>query len=615
MLPGLLASAPAGGLLELFGAAAVINSLTGAARRAAAPPPASAPPADEHPDGAAGALGALGSFGALGALGGAIAGGGAGGGGGGGGGAAAEAAAPPAPRRYVNAAGVLTNELPAIAPLADNGAHWRDLPFALAFYAQLVLVCAAAVMYGVPAVTADTAAAAHDGAAMAARAAAGNLRADALLRAVAAGGAAALVAAVALVWVLRAAPARLISACMWGSVAVQAVSGASLLLISPEAGATLLLLAVLSAAYAYAVRARIAFAAAHVAAAAEALEAAAAPLGAVAVALLAAQTAWTALWLLAALGAQHEWLGAARASGDARSSAQASTQAGTLILFALLISYFWVAATINNIGDFVAASVTGSWWFGAGAGAPAGAPPPAPVRGAVRRALTTSFGSLALGGLVLALCAALRELLARGRARAGGSGPAAVLLGCVLDAASALARWANAWSIPYAALSGLALAPAGAAAITLFERRGWSAVVNADLVGVALAVGSLAAASAAALAGAVVSVAAGGGTANAPTTAALCFAIGLTAAAVVAAAVRASTRTIFVAFAMAPGALDVTHPRAASALRDAWAATHGDVFTATKWAAPLAGTPLAGATLPALLAGAAEERAGLLGGV
>jgi hypothetical protein len=231
--------------------------------------------------------------------------------------------------------------------------------------------------------------------------------------------------------------------------------------------------------------------------------------------------------------------------------------------------------TLKNVISFTAASVTGEWWF-------AGSAQRAPVKGSLYRALTTSFGTLALGALLVAFVRTAHAMLRAQRRRAAA---------CLVGLVEQLAAWANNWALVYAALSGMPFAPAGRAALELFQRRGWTAIVNADLIGTALAVSGFASAAVGALAG--------GGTAyvlasgehrgtQAGVAAALCFFLGLAMSVVLSTIVVSSTRAVFVAWALSPTALALNQPAHAVQLSQAWLQFHPAEFASCGYAAGMA---------------------------
>jgi len=159
-----------------------------------------------------------------------------------------------------------------------------------------------------------------------------------------------------------------------------------------------------------------------------------------------------------------------------------------------------------------------------------------------------------------------------------------------------------------AALTGGSLASSGAAAAALFRRRGMDAAVNQTIVGCALGAAALLGAAAGALAGGGAAWALlGPETANralqAGVAAALCFCVGAAMTTVLTPVVLASTRAVFVAFALSPRALARTHPAHLARLGAAWGAFHPEALRGAGYGAAAlatggAGAPHAGAGAP-----------------
>ena len=84
--------------------------------------------------------------------------------------------------------------------------------------------------------------------------------------------------------------------------------------------------------------------------------------------------------------------------------------------FFLLISLFWTSQVLKNVAHTTTAGVVAAWWFQTDN--------KAPTRNALSRALTTSFGSICLGSLIVAVLKAIRAVcrMARESARKNRDG-------------------------------------------------------------------------------------------------------------------------------------------------------------------------------------------------
>lgn len=96
--------------------------------------------------------------------------------------------------------------------------------------------------------------------------------------------------------------------------------------------------------------------------------------------------------------------------------------------------------------------------------------------------MTTSFGSICFGSLLVAIIQALRALANQARAE-GDAGILACIAECILACLASMLEYFNKWAFVYVGLYGYSYLEAGRNGITLFRNRGWEAMVVEDLVG------------------------------------------------------------------------------------------------------------------------------------
>jgi len=147
------------------------------------------------------------------------------------------------------------------------------------------------------------------------------------------------------------------------------------------------------------------------------------------------------------------------------------------------------------------------------------------------------------------------------------------------------------------AAAGSKFTQAGTEVMKLFRDRGWSAVINDDLVGttmalVCVAVGVVSAAVSGLTAFAFM---AGSGSASnagtvAGTVAFLSFLVGIAMASVMTSILTTAVRTVYICFAMAPNAAQATHPTAFAALVNAWHKAHPNELSACGYTAAYMGS-------------------------
>ena len=519
--------------------------------------------------------------------------------------------------------GVVVAPPPLIITQPTPAPGARDVFFAFAFVVHVIVVAALALSLGSAAVR-------HD-AESPPPASAGTFDVSSytVLRAllVAAGAAAAV--AVTMFECLRRQGGALIRVALLMSVALQIIAGGALIGVGTvPAGGVFIVLGLITLVYYGCVRSRIPFAAAHVSIATAAL-ARAPGLACVALGCLIAQTAWSALWTLAALGIEH-----------AVNTGGGSSSTGVIASFLMLVSFFWGSVLIRNVAavrccpacakalfplpalhlfahaaparphfwQFCAASCVGSYWWH-------GDNDRAPTAGAAKRALTTSFGTLSLSALLVSIAEAARTVARNASKHSKDKSLAVAVITCValcvVTIFAALMRFINKWAVVFAALTGASLVEAGTAVLDLFTARGFDAIINDDLVSTALALASVGAAAIGALAGGAVSYAADTSTnsdfivAHAIIAAILAFCVGLGMASCIASFIETATRAVFVAWALSPGSLAQTHRADFDQIASAWRTAHPEAFNAAGYAqlcAPGGFTPGGAAAPPPYMA-------------
>jgi len=409
-----------------------------------------------------------------------------------------------------------------------------------------------------------------------------------------------------MLFILSRAAGSLIKFTLYSSLFLQAVMVASMMTISVIFGVILLIPLLLTAWYIYAVRRRIPFAAAHVEIAVDATRSHSGVYF-FSFIMVFVQAAWVILWSLAALGveniinngptnAQDGTINPNNTSGGNNGQ----TRVGAIVVFVMLVSFLWGVQVFKYICHFVVAAVTGHWWYLAS--------PSAPVKGSIYRAFTTSFGSLALGGLVVAVLEATRRFARAIMNRAEQRGDNALaflacLVLCIIGCVESLIVYLNIWAIIQCALTGHDFRTSGHEAWELFKKRGFTAIINDDLVGTALQISSIMIAMASAVVGGglvfMSMPSSSSRTVIAGLAAALCFFVGLGMSGIMLAVISSSVRTIFVCFAMNPNALASTHPESLTKLVNAWNTFHPRVFADCGYASQFSGTVTPNAYSPA----------------
>jgi hypothetical protein len=149
----------------------------------------------------------------------------------------------------------------------------------------------------------------------------------------------------------------------------------------------------------------------------------------------------------------------------------------------LILSFYWTMMTINNTIHTIISGVSASWYFLVSSSAH----PKNVVWGSIRRACTFSFGSIALGSLIVAVIRTLRVLLNNARSHARGSQNmgAQILLccaECLLSIIEGLIAYINKYAFSIISIYGKPYFESASQAWDLLTSRGLDAVINDSLV-------------------------------------------------------------------------------------------------------------------------------------
>lgn len=447
---------------------------------------------------------------------------------------------------------------------------YRDVAFAVAFVVHFIAILFMAFGMGVPALNA--AADAEDGKVdpaghqVSVEVASESSIVGMLVVAALCGG------AFSLCWLifLQRNAASIIKCSLWTSIVCQGVGAIIAFAFNVGLGLILLFCALLTAWYAYAVRDRIEFASENLKTATAAVRMYPATV-AVAFGALLVQLVWVVIWALAFYGVQSE-----------------TEDDGNFSEVLMLVSLFWGQQVIQNIVHCTTSGTVASWWF-------SGETVAKPTMGALTRACTTSFGSIALGSLVVAVLKTLRVLARRAEreARSRGGGAGLVFAACIsrwlIGCLERLMEYFNKWAFCYVAIYGQSFRTAGSNVFKLFKERGWTTIINDDLTDMALTIGCL-------VVGVFTGLVGAGWAAAEPladgswifASAFISLLIGFFMCCIVTTVITSAVATVFVCWAENPEALAATHPEHLEALMEAWRKFHGEEIAACGYTARFA---------------------------
>jgi hypothetical protein len=146
-------------------------------------------------------------------------------------------------------------------------------------------------------------------------------------------------------------------------------------------------------------------------------------------------------------------------------------------VFLFLVSYFWTAQVLKNVVHTTVAGTVGTWWFvpnEANGCCSQG------VRDSYWRSITSSFGSICFGSLLVAIVQAVKEVVHS--MREGGDSIVACIAEFILGCIASLVEYFNQWAFVYVGIYGYSFLEAGSNVMTLFKSRGWTAIIADVLV-------------------------------------------------------------------------------------------------------------------------------------
>jgi hypothetical protein len=189
---------------------------------------------------------------------------------------------------------------------------------------------------------------------------------------------------------------------------------------------------------------------------------------------------WSVWWAIAFVATTYVVSGC-DAEGDCES------EVNGFYVFLFMVSYFWTAQVVKNVVHVTVAGTVGTWWF-----SPAEATSCCSqgIRGSYLRSITTSFGSICLGSLIVAIIQAVKEMLHS--MRDGNDSMMMCLAECLLGCIESLVEYFNQWAFVYVGVYGYSFMEAGMNVIQLFKSRGWTAIIADNLVDTVLLMVSLA---------------------------------------------------------------------------------------------------------------------------
>lgn len=278
---------------------------------------------------------------------------------------------------------------------------------------------------------------------------------------------------------------------------------------------------------------------------------------------------WSFVWTVAVVGIIVETSDCPEGQDQAAQDSSCG-EPSYIVLFFLFLSYFFTHQIIQNSIHVTIAGTVGTWWV---APDESGCCSSGVINSFIRT-MTTSFGSICFGSLLVAIIQALRALADSAREN-GDSDIIACVASCILGCLESILEYFNKWAFIYVGVYGYSYIEAGKNVFNLFRDRGWEAIIADDLVDRALFLVSL-------IVGGVV-----GGIGvfiesqsdwlddtNIESPGAIAFVlgffIGLVMCSIMLSSISSAVNTVIVMFADAPAEFDRNHPEHAAEMKSTW---------------------------------------------
>lgn len=249
------------------------------------------------------------------------------------------------------------------------------------------------------------------------------------------------------------------------------------------------------------------------------------------------------------------------------------------LIFVMLVSLFWSQQVLSNVVHATVAGVVGTFWF---AHEEASSFCSSAVTDSFLRSTTTSFGSICFGSLLTAVIKALRQIVqsARNDERRNDNGILLCLAECILGCLEGIMLYFNKYAFIYCGLYGYDYLTAGRNVLSLFDARGWTVIINDDMVQNCLQLSCLILSCLSGCAGMLITLVQGGswldslsvedGSNNFIAAFIIAFIFGLIISGILMGVIDSSVSTAIVCFAESPSDLHRHHPDLYEEMVGAW---------------------------------------------
>jgi hypothetical protein len=259
-------------------------------------------------------------------------------------------------------------------------------------------------------------------------------------------------------------------------------------------------------------------------------------------------------------------------------------QPHTFMLLFSIVMYYWTTEVGRNLIHVTTAGVMGTFWFAPDDASTFWSPA---IYDSLYRASTYSFGSICFGSLVTTILHIVHQWIhnAKNVHRRTMVGPSVVL--CVLECLSGflerIITYFNKWAFVYVGLYGYDYLTAGNKVITLFADRGWTAIMNDQIVSSVLTLMGIMIGVLAGCVGLLLSIAHPAWVSQYDDAAVVVAfvvpaLIGIAMAFLLTSVIMAAVDTVVVAFAEAPMEFERNHPGLSAQMVTAWRHVYPDEY-------------------------------------
>jgi len=196
------------------------------------------------------------------------------------------------------------------------------------------------------------------------------------------------------------------------------------------------------------------------------------------------------------------------------------------------------------------------------------------VRDSFVRSVTTSFGSICLGSLLVAIVEAAKNMVRNLRNSEDGGGVLLCLAECLLSCLQDIMEYFNSWAFVFVGLYGYSFLDAGRNVINLFKTRGWTTIITDNLANQVLGMMSVAVGLITGLISLAIAHGQGMVFGDEVGASAASFFVGFILGVVLTSTlmtlVSSAVNTVIVCYAEAPQEFETNHPKLSGEMRAAW---------------------------------------------